>query len=248
MKRNHLLEATLAVCLAITLAVAIVIPTLAGSREDIANPEDKTNHGSVEINLPPGGAALANRPTTLVFLPYDYDESMNSADVLVVAMWIQSMNSFVPVAVINDQAPTAQIKALWNNTAVYLEVNGAVIRSNLKTVSDDQLQIWTSQHGIARDVVLMANLTVPVSLDFTGLPTTVFGSSFTVPVLTMMFRQIGDGFDHQEIQSFPNGYAVKSTHTDIPAWVHVSMPAWGYSPTVSGIIIYHENQTLTPPA
>jgi hypothetical protein len=254
MNTKRLFAATLALCLAVTIAVAIITPAFADPRNGVADSGGKTNRGTVEYNTPSGGGALANRPTDLIILAYDYDESMNNTDLLAVAMWVPSMNSFVPVAVIGDQAPNAQIKTLWNNTAVYLEVNGAVIRNNLVTVSDDQLEVWTepartiNNHGYANEIVLMANLTVPVQLDFTNLPAAAFGTAFSVPAMSLMFRGVGNAFAHEETQRFPNGYTIASVHIDIPAWVHIYVPAWGYSPTVSGSILYHETSTIVPPA
>lgn len=244
------LYAIFAISLVITIAITIVAPTFATTKNNCNNSNKRINHGTVEISLPPGGGALTGRPTDLVLLAYDYDKSMSYTDALVVAMWIPAMNRFVPLAVIADQVPNDDIKKLWNNSPVYLESNGVVIRNNLITVADKQLQVWTeeSRYNNAEDVVLTANLAEAVQLDFNGLPSATFGSAFKVPALTLMFRQIADGFAHEETQSFPSGYTLTSTHTDLPAWVHVSMPAWGYSPTTSGTIIYHETSTILPPA
>ncbi len=241
----------LAVSLAVVITVAAVAPTFAAQEFPInANDTSKGSHGNVTVSLPVGGGAVAGHPTELVLSAYDYGESMNYADLLILAVWLPAMNSFVPIAVIGDQAPNAQVKGMWNNTAVYLEINGAVIRNNLKTVTDTQLNVWTEGHGATENLVLMANLTVPVQLDFTGLPSSVFGSSYAVPAMTLMFRGIGDSFPHEETLSFPSGISTTSTHVDIPAWVRVGIPAWlgNHALTVDGTIIYGETLTMNLPS
>lgn len=252
-KRNFALITT--ILLAILIVTAAITPTLAFQKQSETNSGSKGNHASVTLQLPPGGGALVGRPVDILLLAYDYGSLMGYSDVIIVTLWVPAMNQYVPLAVISDQAPNAQVKSLWNGTPVYMEVNSVVIRNNLKTVSDKELNVWMeyscSGHGNgALDTkVLIANLTVPVLLDFTGLPSTIFGSVFTVPAMTLVFRAIDDGYLTEEVLTFPSGYSMKSSHTSIPAWVKASIPAWlsTHALTVSGVISYRETITMTGP-
>jgi hypothetical protein len=256
MRKKIILGTILALSLAITFAVSAVAPALANNK-----PSNSiicySNEASVVVQLPPGGGALTGRPTNLQFHPVDYDRRSGGADVLLVSMWVSALNAYVPMAAIADQAADANVKGLWNATPVYLEVNGVVIRNNLKTVSDKELDVWMEsawtysgcgRNSYSNTVTFMANLTVPVQLDFTGLPS-IFGSSFTVPPMTLTFREIGDGFSHEETTLLPSGYTVKTVHTDVPAWVRVTIPSWGTTATeFAGTLLERDTSTLTPPS
>ena len=95
--------------LAIIITVASVGSTFAIRHDpDPVDPNAIISHANaanVILNLPPGGGALAGHPTNLRFVVYDYDQSMGNADVMFVYMWVASLNSYVPIAAIGDQAP-----------------------------------------------------------------------------------------------------------------------------------------------
>jgi hypothetical protein len=255
MRKRRFYLVFVALSLAIIITGASVGSTIATHRypapvdPNVAISHD--NAANVFLNLPPGGGALAGHPTNIRFVVYDYDGLKNNGDSMTVYIWIASTNSYVPVAVIRDQAPTAGATAFWNNTPVYLEVNGVVMRNNLKTVADNQLDVWiesgNNDHKTV-DIVLMVNLTVPVPLDFTGLPSAVFGSAFAVPPTTLMFRGIADGFHHEETFTVPSGYKLLTVHTDVPAWVRATIPTWVGLSEVVGTILYRDTTTITPPA
>ena len=240
----------------LTIAVAAVGASFATRRDpDPVDPNAMISHSNaanVILSLPPGGGALAGHPTNLRFVVYDFDQSMDNADAMIVYVWVASTNSYVPVAVIRDQAPSAGLTAFWNNTPVYLEVNGVVMRNNIKTVVDSQLDVWidsSANNGHkAADTVLIANLTVPVPLDFTGLPPAVFGLAFSVPPMSLMFRGIAGGFHHEETFTVPSGYTLLTVHTDVPAWVRATIPTWVGLSEVVGTIMFHDTTTITPPA
>jgi hypothetical protein len=251
MKKRTILGTVLALSLAVIIAVAAAAPALATYNTNSTVFYD--THGSVVLQLPPSGgspppAGVAGHPTNVVLKAYDYDRRSGSADVLVVYIWVSASNSMIPIAAITDQTPTAIVKAIWNNTPVYSEVNGVVIRNNIKQVADKELDVWMESvwtyygcgrngYGYSNSETLMANLTVPVQLDFTGLPS-VFGSSFTVPPMTIMFRPIADGFREEG-----------ETGTDVPAWARVAIPKW-LGPAeleVVGHITEHNVATYTLP-
>jgi len=200
MKIRNVLVAVLALSLVVTITVATIFPAFAANKTI-----DSSNQGHISLELPSPGGAVASHPTNIVFSFYDYTKGpLSPTDVLVVYIWISSMNKYIPIAAIADHPPNAQIKQFWNNTPIYMEVDGVVLRNNLKAVADKELDVWMENPGTsyghghnswnaADDEVLVANLTVPVGpLDYTGLPPSVFGSTFTVPAMEITFRQTAE--------------------------------------------------------
>jgi hypothetical protein len=263
MKRKLVFVTILALSLVAIVAVAAVIPALAFGKKNTNANVMYSDEAGVAVELPPPGGAIAGHPTNLALSPYDYGRSPNGApgaDVLVIYIWVSAMNNYIPIAVINDQPPTAEIKAVWNGTPVYLEVNGVVIRNNIKTVADKELDIWTdttwTRDGwggcgcgyYTKSEAFIANLTVPVGpLDYTGLPP-IFGSTWTVPAMTLTFRPIAEGYHSEETAVLPSGITIKSTYTSVPAWVRTSIPAWlNMGPADVGTIRKGVVTTFTPP-
>ncbi len=237
-------------CLVTLLAAALnsALATRFPPATDQNVPPASTTVGNVIVSLPPGGGALAGRPTDIRLVIYDYNATRNYTDALFFYVWIPSLNIYNPMAIILDQPPVDQMKAVWNNTAIYLEVNGTVIRNNFKIVADNQLDVWVeSAHG-DEDTVLNANLTVPVALDFTNLPPAVFGTNLTVPAMALMFRGVADSFYHQETFTLQSGFKITTTHYDVPAWVRINIPTWiGGQTETSGTILVREVTVVTPP-
>lgn len=264
MKKKLILGIILTLSLVLIIAVIAAIPASANSTPS----NSITKYGTLAeavLQLPPPGGAIASHPTNLRLLPFDYDRRSGSVDALRVSIWVSAMNTYVPVAFISDQPWSAQDKANLNNTAMYLEVNGVVIRNNLKVVADKELDVWMeagkSQFGNGRwswddygryvweipdGDTLIANLTVPVQLDFTGLPPT-FGSSFAVPAMYMKFVGIAEGDPVQGTSTLPSGAKVSEKYTGVPAWAYVNIPAWGGSQYLAGAIGENEAITFTMP-
>ena len=148
---------------------------------------------------------------------------------------------------------------MWNGTFLYLEVNGVVIRNNLISVADKELDVWTESVSCgyghkgwndASDTMVSVNLTVPVPISNIGLPPPLGLPSFTLPPTNMKFQQIGEGWrvDDEPGASFPSGYVVSRKYTEAPAWVRVGIKGWISEYEVVGSIVEHETRTATPPA
>jgi hypothetical protein len=244
MRNKLILGTTLTLSLVLTVSILTVFPTLANSTPRNSLTEYATV-AEVVLQLPPPGGALISRPSNLRISVFDYDKRSDSADALQVLIWVSALNTYVPIAFIKDQAWSAQEKAVLNNTAMYLEVNGVVIRDNLKVVADQELDVWmekSSEHSgnghwgwdnygryiwqMSGDNTLLANLTIPVQLDYTGL-SSVFGSSFAVPKMSMRFVEIAEGHPTETAAVFPSGTTISSKTTAFPAWVGVVIPSWG---------------------
>jgi hypothetical protein len=206
------------------------------------------NAGHIRLDLAPPGGAVTGHPTNMILSFYDYYKGPASGtDVIVVYIWVSSLNKYVPIAAIADQPANAQIKQFWNNTPVYLEVDGVVIRNNLKTVADKELDVWMEntwtcygRWNVPNDEVLIANLTVPVGpLDYTGLPP-VFGSTFTVPPLEATFHQITESWRETGTTTMPGGTTtITSIRRD--ASVSVEMPAWFNADYIANGRINHDS-------
>jgi hypothetical protein len=245
MKRKIILVAVLALSLVIMIAVAAVFPAVAANKTKTI---ESTNQGHISLELPPPGGAVAGHPTNIVFSFYDYSKGPASpADVIVVYIWISSMNKYIPIAAIADQPPNAKVKQFWNNTPVYLEVDGIVMRNNLKVVADKELDVWMECKR-ADDEVFIANLTVPVGpLDYTSLPSSVFGSTFTVPAMEVTFRQTAESYREEVTEVNPDGSIEKTITTKVPAWVFPRIPAWFNGPCQDVGAIFHQTVITTIP-
>ena len=237
--RNKLILGTILILsLVLTVAVTAVAPAIANSSSTNSRTEYSTE-GEVVLQLPSGGGALASRPTNLKILALDIDRRSGGYDKMMILLWVSAINTYTPIALISDQAPTAFDKAQWNNSAVYLEVNGVVIRNNLKTVADKELDVWQEfkctsygcgQYGWSNpgEETLHANLTVAVQLDFTGLPP-VFGSSFAVPAMDLQFVGIASGIPFEDKSVLPTGATIYDKGNGVPAWVMAFVPTWGFA-------------------
>ena len=171
-----------------------------------------------------------------------------------------TLNTYSPISVISDQSFTAELKAFWNNTGAYLEKNGVVIRNNLKTVADKELDVWMENAltcydngrkswNVASAETLTANLTLPVGpLDYTGLPTAVFGSTFTIPAMTLTFTGIADGALEKLTYIVPSGFKYEYQASNRPAFADVDINAWIGSMHVVGEIGQRFTLIITPPA
>jgi hypothetical protein len=224
MKKKTILGTLLALSIAATITIAAVIPALASKPQSNPGSVAYSNEGWVCVQLPPPGGAMAGHPTNLKFWVHDYQKRSGGADVLEIIIWVSALNGYITIASIADQVLPPEVKASYNGTPVYLEINGVVIRNNLKTVADKELDVWM-ECARGHDDVLKANLTVPVGpLDFTGLPL-IFGSTFTVPAMTLTFSGIAEGSRQTTTANLP-GFTWTQKSTRVPAFVIVDIPAW----------------------
>jgi hypothetical protein len=265
MRKKLILGTTLTLSLALIVAVVAVIPTIANAKPSNSIIKYATL-GQAPLQLPPPGGAIASHPTNLKLIAFDYSKQsyVPLADAVQVLVWVSALNTYVPIAFISDKPWTAQDKAILNNTAMYLEVNGVIIRNNLKVVADKELDVWTeksSQHGTGdwgwdeygryvlntgSDNILMVNLTVPVQLDFTGLPP-VFGSAFALPAMHMTFVGIAEGSLDQSTSTLPSGATISEKVTVVPAWAEVDIPTWGIAQFIAAGIGKNVVLTFTLP-
>src|SRR4030042_5453581 len=167
MKRKLVLGTVLALSLAIIILVAAIFPALASGKKHPDVTVVSSNQGHVRLDLPPPGGApppagVAGHPTNLILTFIDYYKGPASGtDVIVVYIWVSTANMYIPIAAIGDQPANEQIKKFWNNTPVYLEIDNVVIRNNLKTVADKELDVW-KECARGHDDILIAHLTVHV--------------------------------------------------------------------------------------
>jgi hypothetical protein len=251
-KRKLVLGTVLALSLSFIIAVAAVFPAFASGKKKPDPTVEAYNSGNVGLDLPPPGGApppagVAGHPTNLLLLFIDYYKGPASGtDVIVVFIWVSALNKYIPIAAIADQPANAQVKTYWNNTPVYLEIDNVVIRNNLKTVADEELNVWT-ECARGHNDILTANLTVPVGpLDYTGLPS-IFGSTFTVPAMDATFRQTAESYRETETEILPDGSTEKTTYIRVPAYVTVHASAWfNYIYWDVGMIV-DQKTTITPP-
>ena len=102
--------------------------------------------------------------------------------------------------------------------------------------------------NVAGDKVLIANLTVPVGpLDYTGLPSSVFGSTFTVPVMDVTFRPTAESYQEEVTEVNPDGSMEETTTTKVPVWVFPRIPAWFNGPCMDVGLVWHETIITTMP-
>jgi hypothetical protein len=224
MKKKTILGTLLALSLAAIITIAAVTPALASKPQSNPGSVTYSNDGWVCVQLPPPGGAMTGHPIDLKFWAQDVEKRSGGVDVLNIIIWVSALNSYITIAAIADQVPTAEVKAAYNGTPVYLEINGVVIRNNIKTVADKELDVWM-ERARGHDDIFIANLTVPVGpLDFTGLPP-IFGSTFTVPAMTLTFSGIAEGSRQTTTANLP-GFTWSQTSTMVPAFVIVDIPAW----------------------
>jgi hypothetical protein len=252
MKRKLVLGAVLALSLAVIISGVAVFPAIATGKKNTHVTVEASNQGNVRLDLPPPGGApppagVAGHPTNLILSFFDYVKGPASGtDVIVVYIWVSALNKYIPIAAIADQPPNEQIKAFWNNTPVYLEIDSVVIRNNLKTVANKELDVW-KECARGHDDILIANLTVPIGpLDYTGLPA-IFGSTFTVPAMDVTFRPIAESWRELVTEVLPDGSTEKVTDTKVPAWVIAHIPAWFNGAYLDAGGIVYETIIDTPP-
>ena len=108
-------------------------------------------------------------------------------DVMQIAVWVPTMNSFVPVAILSTNTNTSAI------TWIKSVVNGTPIWSppalqNYFVPTPSQLQVTVNNSVVIANLTTSVNVTLPDAL----------GGNFTVPAMTLMFVPIASGFAHNE--------------------------------------------------
>jgi hypothetical protein len=252
LKRKIILGAILTLSLVLSVTLLAIVPAIANST--LRNSNSKSGIAAdILLQLPPPGGAPTH-PTNFRITFTDADKRTGSGDVMRVDLWVSALNTYVPVALIFDQPMTGQEKMMYNNSALYLEVNGVVIRNNLKEVADKELDVWQDygSWGNGRydsgDKTLIATLTVPLQLDFTGLPP-IFGASFTIPALEVRFIAIAEGYSIDPIvTNLPSGYVSTIKATAVPAWAFAHIPEWGIHQDSTATIYDKFVITFAPPA
>jgi hypothetical protein len=180
MKRKQILGTILALSLIILTVVVAVSPAIAYKIPD--DDSGITIYGTsagIDFSLPPPGGAVADHPTVLKIEVGDWNKKSETGafDSMVIWVWAPALNTWVPYAAILDIPIPYWFKEMWNGTIVYQESNGLVVRNNIFSVADKELDVWMEKGGDT----LWVNLTVPVQISNASLPAALGVKSFTLP-------------------------------------------------------------------
>lgn len=266
LKRKTILGTVLALSLAVTVVIVAVAPTIADAQSSAGVATLYGNGANVVLQLPQAGGALANRPITLQIQAFDFDKRSDygGPDVLIILLWVPTVNSFVPVAGFTDN-PDPAARAWHSQVSA-----GSPMAQNEFAVADKDLEIWVErgkssgsgcwtwdQYGRyvwdydSEDITLIANLTVSKDIKI-GDPFPPFfkALNFTLPPLTLVFRGVGNAYSEKTTQVLPSGWTVKTSSRVTPAWVQVSIPAWLASGRMQfdGYMEYFNPKIYSPPA
>jgi hypothetical protein len=247
MRRKLFLGTILMVSLLFVTVVAAIGTTSAHRNQNDSTMTFYGGGGECRLQLPPPGGSVAGHPTNLGLSVEDWGKHSDTTfDSMMISVWSPFANAFVPMASVIDMPIPAWWKAMWNGTFLYLEIDGVVKHSNLISVADKELEVWTESGG----TTVVANLTVPVQISNAGLPAPLGLPTFTLPPTVLEIHKTGNGWrvDEGAGAPFPSGYVISRKYTEAPSWVQVGIKGWisGYS--VTGTIIDHETRTATPPA
>ncbi|MGE5637389.1 MAG: hypothetical protein ACM3WQ_01675 [Chloroflexota bacterium] len=243
MKTKIVLGILLLLSISITGTIISIVPAPANSNSN----EIKYNlnpYGLVVLQVPPGSGAVANHPTDLALNPYHFARNNKlfdyaGYDEMWVAIWIPSTNKHVPVAIITDNLNP---EAANFYKKIYA---GSPITENIIVVEDVELEVWTetswtnygwgrSSGHVANGDALIANLTRSVEIKFGDHFPQFKSFNFTLPPLSLMFRQIGDDYRIEKGEEvtmlnhppYTSGYSITRYGWSKPAWVATKIPAW----------------------
>lgn len=241
MRKRLILGTAAAIFLMVIIAFATVIPSLAESNQSNSTPTS-TIHGTggnVILQLPPGGDALADRPTALQItvskVTSGEGEFFGPGDIMQVLLWVPQANSFVPVALVNNN-PNPDLVS-WMQSG---PLNGTPIAQNILIVEPQELEI-----EINGDVV-MANLTASQNITLSG---PMSGLSFSLPPVTLEIHGLGGSFSSTTSSALPSGWNLTQTFDAQPAWVRVWIPQWlgsGYL-AAPGTMVMNSTTAYTSP-
>ena len=222
MRKRITLTAILGIVLAAILTGAAVIaqtPTPTAQPNPVTkNVVTSGNGANVNIEVPNG---TINHPLKLriIVMAVDENSDYGGPSVMNVYIWVPSANQYVGVAILSTNTNQSGIN--W----IHQVVNGTPIWSpptlqNYFVPTDNQFTVYMDGDILWANLTTSYNVTLPAAL----------GGNFTLPPMTLMFVPIGEGFAHQELSTLPkpaySGWSIQSTHTDVPSWVRVSIPAW----------------------
>ncbi|MBT0158479.1 hypothetical protein G4O51_00675 [Candidatus Bathyarchaeota archaeon A05DMB-2] len=265
MRKKLVLGTILTLSLLIVSVVVAVAPVIAGPKD---NSIDLYGTGArVGLALPPPGvgpppAGVAAHPTDLNIAVWDYDRRSETGahDFMQIQVWVPAINAYLPIALVMDIPVPEWLKKEWNHTSMgyYYEANGVVRHSNMFSVADKELEVWTesSYYGGGRKLcdyksadTIYANLTKPLFINYTSPNPSIGNLSFTLPPMTMRFIKIAEGW-YTEVVSTPNNWVFAIKEIQTPAWVEVTIPSWiklaGIETT--GHLSLHGSVSNTPPA
>jgi hypothetical protein len=178
--------------------------------------------GNVYLHLPPGGGALANRPTDLyILVAHVYDATPSLAplggDSLQVSVWCPTTNSYVQVAFL---AATTDPNFSDFAKAVYA---GTPTSQNIfHFTAGDQFEVDMS--GDVITVTLTTPITITIGDPF---PQYLKDLSFTLPPFTLEFRMIGSPYQTSSTAVLPSGYTIQIPKGWFePAFTRVMIPQW----------------------
>jgi hypothetical protein len=269
MRKKIILGTILMLSALIVTVIAAVGPALAHPRDNSIDLYGTGAH--VNLTLPPPNVGppplgVPAHPTTIGFIVADYNRRSEGGafDLLFVGIWVQSINSFFPIAQVYDTQVPAWAKQLFNSTGagnpLYYETSAGVVRSNLIQVGDKELEVWTESSWTQFDhgykswngpsaATLKVNLTRSVFINYTYSNPLIGNLSFTLPPLTLEFHETGEGWPEEDTNTVGKWVQFEKS-TKVPAWVEVVIPAWCRTTSfqVAGSIAEHMTEKFTPPA
>jgi hypothetical protein len=251
MKRKMVLGMFVALSLAIIIAVAAFVPTVAIARYGKQKAKSLTYYsygGQVTVQLPEG---VPSHPTTLIITAMHvqkqgYNVLSGPHNVFSAYIWVPERNSFIPVVAISTNPnPEHQelIKEIYNGTPLWNPTLGML---NCISVDDDVLV--TQKRGD----VFFCNLTegVHISLPFpppSGLP----DLSFDLPPIAFEVRGIDSTYRESGATTLPSGYSTAADYLRKPAWVRLWIQDWtagtGDPFKFAGVLGVSAKTTVIPP-
>ena len=204
LRRKFLIGTVCGITLAV-LITAIFIPAIAQTNQDPNGTSGNSivylTGGIVTLNLPPGGGALAGRPTDLQiegYFVYDGDEIwFGPGNSLQVALWVPERNAYVPIVLINDNQDPEFL------TWVQGVTSGSPAAQNIIILEDNPVVTASGD-------IITVNLTVPVDIKF-GDPLPAFWKTlnFTLPPITLEFHPIGAAFKADLVTTNPTSRGIQ---------------------------------------
>jgi hypothetical protein len=272
MRKKLVLGTILTLSLLIVTVVVAVSPVIAGPKD---NSIDLYGTGArVTFSLPTPGVGppqtggVPAHPTELSIIAWDFNRRSETGayDFIQIAVWAPAINYYVPIAAVFDIPVPDFWKAMWNGTGpsnpFWYETNAGVSsgHNNSFQVADNELDVWMESSWTYYDCgykggnaasanTLMVNLTKSLFINFTSSNPLAGNLSFTLPPMTLEFKEIGEG-EEQEVITHPGAWTWTVKETKVPAWVEISIPSWirGAQLEVVGHLSEQGSNIFTPPA
>jgi hypothetical protein len=225
--------------LAVIIAVAAVAPTLAHNPSTPPAPGTEYVYArpaaTVFLNLPTGG--VCNK-TNIRFSVMDISahSTKGAEDYLDIRVWVPSKNSFIPVAIIDDNPVTIDsLKKMLKGIPTVQPI----------LVADSDIEVWSEGN------TFIANLTKSVDIKIGDPAPQVYKDlNFTLPPFTLKFVKTGAIFEKTEsTTTYPSGWKNTVTQWNAPAWAGVTIPAWAGSIVIptAGVLHVKLNMVASPP-